>query len=108
MCSSALPALMANVREVAPHFEHALNTLVARHRIVVRTRGVGVMRALELDVDAAPVVEGALAKAGLLVNRTAERVVRMLPPLTVTNAEIDEAVAILDGVLADVRAEVMT
>ena len=32
------------------------------------------------------------AKAGLLVNRTAEKVVRMLPPLTVTQAEIDEAV----------------
>ena len=35
-----------------------------------------------------PVVEAAL-KAGLLVNRTAETVVRMLPPLTVTAAEID-------------------
>ena len=41
-------------------------------------------------MDAAPVVEGAL-KRGLLVNRTAERVVRMLPPFTVTEAEIDEA-----------------
>ena len=62
------------------------------------------MRGLELTVDAAPVVEGAL-KAGLLVNRTAERVVRMLPPLTVTAAEIDEAAGILDGVLASVSVE---
>ena len=62
------------------------------------------MRALELAVDATPVIEGAL-KRGLLVNRTAERVVRMLPPLTVTTAEIDEAVEILDDVLADVEAE---
>jgi 4-aminobutyrate aminotransferase-like enzyme len=36
------------------------------------------------------------------VNRTAERVVRMLPPFTVTAAEIDEALAILDGVLSEV------
>ena len=38
---------------------------------------------LELTIDAQPVVAGAL-EAGLIVNRTAERVVRMLPPFTVT------------------------
>jgi acetylornithine/succinyldiaminopimelate/putrescine aminotransferase len=42
---------------------------------------------------------------GLIVNRTAERVVRMLPPYTVTTDEIDEAVAILDAVLAGLPAE---
>ena len=44
-------------------------------------------------------------KAGLLVNRTAERVVRMLPPLTVTAAEIEEATGILDGALRSVSVE---
>ena len=58
------------------------------------------MRGLVLTVDATPVVEGAL-KRGLLVNRTAERVVRMLPPFTVTEPEIDEAAAILDAALAE-------
>jgi acetylornithine/succinyldiaminopimelate/putrescine aminotransferase len=82
-------------------FEHALNRLAAEHTIVQAVRGVGLMRALELTIDAAPVVEGAL-RAGLLVNRTAERSVRMLPPLTVTKTEIDEAAAILDRVLAGV------
>jgi acetylornithine/succinyldiaminopimelate/putrescine aminotransferase len=88
-------------------FEHALNRLAAEHDIIASARGVGVMRALELTGDAAPVVEGAL-KAGLLVNRTAERVVRLLPPLNVTKAEIDEAASILDAVLSTVRAEVTT
>ena len=60
------------------------------------------MRALELTVDATPVVDGARAK-GLLVNRTAEKVVRLLPPLTVTASENDEAVGILDGVLAELQ-----
>jgi acetylornithine/succinyldiaminopimelate/putrescine aminotransferase len=62
------------------------------------------MRGLELAVDAQPVVAGAL-KSGLLVNRTAEKVVRMLPPLNVTAAEIDEAASILDAVLASVSVE---
>ncbi len=94
--------LIGHVREMASVFEHALNRLAAEHGIVNTARGVGVMRALELKVDATPVVDGAL-KAGLLVNRTAEKVVRMLPPLTVAKTEIDEAVAILDRVLADFR-----
>ena len=71
--------------------------------VIAEVRGAGLMRGLELTRDAAPVVEGAMAR-GLLVNRTAERVVRMLPPYTVTTAEIDEAVATLDAVLAGLPA----
>jgi acetylornithine/succinyldiaminopimelate/putrescine aminotransferase len=62
------------------------------------------MRGLELAVDAQPVVASAL-QSGLLVNRTAERVVRMLPPLNVSAAEIDEAASILDAALASVPVE---
>jgi predicted acetylornithine/succinylornithine family transaminase len=97
--------LIGHVREVSSVFEHALNRLAAEHELVASTRGAGVMRALELTIDAAPVVEAAL-KAGLLVNRTAERVVRLLPPLNVTKPEIDEAAEILDGVLSTVKPEV--
>lgn len=95
--------VIGNVRAMSSVFEHALNRLAAEHTIVQGVRGVGLMRALELTIDAAPVVEAAL-KAGLLVNRTAERSVRMLPPLTVTKTEIDEAAAILDRVLASVAS----
>jgi predicted acetylornithine/succinylornithine family transaminase len=97
--------LIGHVREVAPAFEAALARLADRHEVVASVRGVGVMRALELKVDATPVVDAARA-AGLVVNRTAEKVIRMLPPLTVTTAEIDEAVTILDTALAAVASEV--
>ena len=99
--------LIGHVREVASVFEDATNRLVTECGIVNASRGVGVMRALELNIDATPVIEGAL-KAGLLVNRTAEKVVRMLPPLTVTKAEIEEAVTILGRVLAGVEARAET
>ena len=99
--------LIGHVRDIAPVFEQALDRLAARHDVIAVTRGVGVMRALELRVDAAPIVDSARA-AGLLVNRTAERVVRMLPPLTVTRDEIEEAVSILDSVLAAAAKEVTT
>jgi len=97
--------LQAHVAETGTYFEAKLRALAATRPVIADVRGAGLMRGLELTRDAAPVVEGALAR-GLIVNRTAERVVRMLPPYTVTTAEIDEAVAILDAVLAGLPAEV--
>jgi len=95
--------IIDHVREVGAVFGERLEGLRAKHAVVQSVRGAGVMRGLELTIDAQPVVEGAL-KAGLIVNRTAERVVRMLPPFTVTAAEIDEAVGILDQALSETQA----
>jgi acetylornithine/N-succinyldiaminopimelate aminotransferase len=99
-----IESLTPSIKELSSVFEQKLIGLQRKHPVVTSVRGAGLMRGLELAVDAQPVVEGAL-KAGLLVNRTAERVVRMLPPLTVTAEEIDEAVRVLDGVLASMSVE---
>jgi acetylornithine aminotransferase/acetylornithine/N-succinyldiaminopimelate aminotransferase len=93
--------LIDHVRRVGVIFEQHLVELQRKHSMIREVRGAGVMRGLELTVDAQPVIDGAL-KAGLLVNRTAERVVRMLPPFTVTAAEIEQAVGVLDEVLSQV------
>jgi acetylornithine/succinyldiaminopimelate/putrescine aminotransferase len=97
--------LLDHVRAVGAHFERRLRALALQHPVIVEARGAGLMRGLELRVDAAPVIEQA-RESGLLVNRTAERVVRMLPPLTIEAADIDRAMDILDGVLAAVGAGV--
>ena len=96
--------LTPSIKQMSAVFEQHLLALQQKHKVVTSVRGAGLMRGLELTVDAQPVVEGALT-AGLLVNRTAERVVRMLPPLTVTADEIGEAVRVLDGVLASMSVE---
>jgi acetylornithine/succinyldiaminopimelate/putrescine aminotransferase len=92
------------VRSAGEHFERRLRTLALAHPVIVETRGAGLMRGIELRIDAAPVIDQARER-GLLVNRTAERVVRMLPPLTIDAADLDRAVDILDGVLAAVDVE---
>ena len=97
--------LLAQVAQAGAHFEPRLRALAASHPVVAEVRGAGLMWGLQLTVDAAAVVEGAMAR-GLLVNRTAESVVRLLPPYTVSTADIDEAVATLDAVLAGLPAEV--
>ena len=99
-----LDSLKSHIRETSVRFEQRLIDLQRKHKVVTAVRGAGLMRGLELAVDAQPVVTAAL-QAGLLVNRTAERVVRILPPLIVTAAEIDEAAAILDRALASVLVE---
>jgi len=97
--------LLDHVNAVAPHFERRLRTIALRHPLVLEVRGAGLMRGLELRVDALPVVETA-RQHGLIVNRTDEKVVRMLPPLTIQIEELDRALDILDTVLAEVGSEV--
>ena len=97
--------VLDHVNEIAPHFERRLRTLALKHPVIVEVRGAGLMRGLELRIDAAPVVDAA-RKHGLLVNRTDERVVRMLPPLTIEVADLDRALEILDAVLAEVGSAV--
>jgi acetylornithine/N-succinyldiaminopimelate aminotransferase len=95
--------LIEHVREVGEVFEQQLLQLQRKHSLIREVRGAGVMRGLELEIDAQPVIEGAL-KAGLLINRTAERVVRLLPPFTVAATEIEQAVNTLDEVLTQVTS----
>jgi predicted acetylornithine/succinylornithine family transaminase len=97
--------LLQHVRTVGAHLERRLRTLALRHPIVDEVRGVGLMQGVELKVDATAVVDAA-RECGLLVNRTDERVVRMLPPLTISAEDLDRAVDILDDVLARVASGV--
>jgi predicted acetylornithine/succinylornithine family transaminase len=97
--------LIDHVKEVGDHLERRLRTLALAHPLIAEVRGAGLMRGLELRVDAAPVIDQA-REAGLLVNRTDEKVVRLLPPLNIEVADIDRGVDILDTVLAAVETEV--
>jgi predicted acetylornithine/succinylornithine family transaminase len=92
-----------NVKRVGAHFEQRLRAIAAKHAIVKEVRGSGLMWGLELKRDAAPVVPAALAQ-GVIVNRTAETVVRLLPPLVITEADADEALGRLDAALGAVGA----
>jgi len=97
--------LIEHVKTVGAHFEKRLRALALKHPVIVEVRGAGVMRGLQLAVDAVPVVDQARER-GLLVNRTDEKVVRLLPPLTIEAADIDRAVDVLDEVFAAIPAEV--
>jgi len=97
--------LLDHVREVGDHLERRLRTLALKHPVIVEVRGAGLMRGVELSVDATPVVDLARER-GLLVNRTSETVVRLLPPLTIEAVDIDKGIDVLDATLAAIVDEV--
>ena len=68
-------------------------------------RGLGLLIAAELDegIDAR-IVAAACLDAGLVVNAVTPTALRFAPPLNVSDAEIDEGVALLDKVLGGLAA----
>jgi acetylornithine/N-succinyldiaminopimelate aminotransferase len=93
--------LLAHVSRIGAYFERRLRELAARHSTVLEVRGQGVMRGLELAIPASDVVDAA-RPLGLLANATAKTVLRLLPPLTIAESEIDEAVATIDAAMSSV------
>ena len=94
------PDLLAHVREVGAHLRERLEELAARRGVITRVRGLGLMLGAVLDRPGAGIARRALER-GLLINCTADTVLRFLPPLVVDRVQIDEGIAILDAVLAE-------
>ncbi len=81
-------------------FRQLLEPLVHGNPHVRELRQCGLMIGIELSGDAAPIVDRCLAER-LLVNVTQGNVVRLLPAMTLTDAQVREGCAILAQVLAD-------
>ena len=92
--------LLDHVASLGVFVERGLRDLVARLGLDAEVRGKGLIWGIDLGRDAAAVVPAALAR-GLIVNRTAETVVRLLPPYVITEAEMASGLELLEGALAD-------
>jgi predicted acetylornithine/succinylornithine family transaminase len=93
----AQPAFLRNVRALGALVHDVLSSWTALPQ-VRDVRGVGLMWGIELTTAAAPVVARAL-DAGLLVLTAGERVLRLLPPLTIEADELERGLALLREVL---------
>ena len=96
------PAFLERVRRAARRLAGGLEALAAKHAAVREARGLGLLRAIDLMPGAIePAALLAAARdAGLLLVRGGERAVRVLPPLTVTDSEIDQGLERLDAALS--------
>ncbi|MDE2400076.1 MAG: aspartate aminotransferase family protein [Burkholderiales bacterium] len=86
--------LLANAERMGQHLKAALQRELGPLKGFVEIRGQGLMLGIELDRPCGVLLTRAL-EAGLLLSVTADRVIRLLPPLIISVAEADQIVAIL-------------
>jgi len=106
--AAALAALTAIIEERLPqraakigaYFLGRLRELVQRYPYAKEARGKGLILALELAVPAKPIVDRCL-QLGLLILTAGDQVLRFVPPLIIGEAEVDEALSILDQALPE-------
>jgi acetylornithine aminotransferase len=92
--------LLDNVKRVGEHLARGLDALDSP--LISGVRGSGLWRALALTGDHAPAVEAAARRRGLLINAVKPDAIRLAPPLILTEAEVDEALPLLDAALHEV------
>ena len=88
-------------RNMGSYFRARLEELKKRHACIKEVRGLGLIIGVELDRPGAPVME-ACVQRGFLINCAQEKVLRFVPPLVVTEKEIDQLIEALGSVLGGV------
>ncbi|MEK7797436.1 MAG: acetylornithine transaminase [Nitrospirota bacterium] len=107
VCAAALAVLeviledrdiLGQCARLGEYFMKGLLELKGRCPAVTDVRGLGLLIGVEVTLDARELVHD-LRKRGILVNATSEHVLRFVPPLIVTTAEIDRVVVTLGDVI---------
>ncbi|MEY3653786.1 MAG: transaminase, acetylornithine/succinylornithine family protein [Pseudomonadota bacterium] len=96
--------LLAHVAKVGAHLRAALSRELGSLAGVKDIRGQGLMIGIELTASCGGLMQRAL-DAGLLISVTADKVIRLVPPLIITEAEADEVVALLAPLVRQWLAE---
>lgn len=89
-----------HVRKVGDYFRACLEKLKAKFDFITEVRGGGLLLAVEFASNIAEEVVSACLKEGLMVNLVKPNAIRFMPPLIITEKDVDEAVKILDIVLS--------
>jgi len=90
--------ILDNSLEVGAYLRERLGELKKKHFMIQEVRGMGLMVGMDLTIDGASIVQRCLEK-GLLINCAGEHILRFVPPLTISQDDVDRAVSILDEAL---------
>ena len=94
-------SFLDRVQVVADYFREQLLSLQQKYSFVSEVRGRGLILGMELDFPGGEIVIQCQER-GVLINCTAEKVLRFIPPLIVTSEEVDRLIEILDAVFAQI------
>jgi predicted acetylornithine/succinylornithine family transaminase len=94
-----LDGALDNCRQMGKYFFRGLEDLQKRFSFIREVRGKGLMIGMELEIEGSKIADSCMQE-GLLLNCTAYKVLRFVPPLTIKKSEIDRGIDILEKVLA--------
>lgn len=105
MAAAALAAMrvyiegdvLENCINMGGYLRQKLEELQEKYDFIVNVRGRGLILGVELNIEGGEMVKTALER-GLLINCTVGKVLRFVPPLIVTQNEIDQMLKILVGI----------
>jgi acetylornithine/N-succinyldiaminopimelate aminotransferase len=111
MCATALAVMEYVISNDVPgkaqkaglYLIDGLNKLKSKYSFITDVRGRGLLAAIEFKSDMSQSIMAACVKNGMMVNNVKPNAVRLMPPLTISNKEIDEALGIFDKVFAEVK-----
>ena len=92
------PAFLQHVRSCGDYLSKRLSDLQEEREDITAVRGRGLIWGVQMAKEVAPLVQGCQER-GLLVLSAGPNVLRLLPPLTVQQSDLDEAVAIVEEAL---------
>jgi acetylornithine/N-succinyldiaminopimelate aminotransferase len=94
--------IAGNAKRVGQHLTDGLEKLKKKFQFITDVRGRGLLVALEFNGDIAESAVMACLDRGLLVNKVKPNALRFMPPLIISNSEVDEALGILDKALPSI------
>lgn len=94
--------LLAHVQEVGSYLKQELLKLKETFDVITDVRGMGLMEGIEVSVMPKEIINACIER-GMLVVGAGANVVRFVPPLIITKAQIDECIAILKEVLSTLK-----
>lgn len=90
--------------KIGSYFKKRLQELADKHGCIKEVRGLGLMLGVELyEKQKAEMVVEMARERGFLINCTAKKVLRFVPPLIVQRQHIDKLIKTLDGILTEVE-----
>jgi acetylornithine aminotransferase/acetylornithine/N-succinyldiaminopimelate aminotransferase len=94
--------LLDNALQMGAYWRSKLDAFCEKYSFIDSPRGIGLMQAVNVQNDLAPVIVQQALEHGLLLNALGGNTLRMIPPLILKKEDIDEAAALLDHALTDV------
>jgi acetylornithine aminotransferase/acetylornithine/N-succinyldiaminopimelate aminotransferase len=94
--------LLENAASIGDYCHSKFEAFCDKYNFIDSPRGIGLMQAVNVKHELAPVIVQQALEHGLLMNALGTSTLRIVPPLNITKADVDEAAELLDKALADV------